>query len=70
MSKYHIREVTKRIDHKNPVSGHEWSTHEPTGSYEVAGGKCMPNRFRSFKKAEEHIAGLERLDMLMEELKQ
>lgn len=68
MSTYYIREVTKRIDHKNPITGHEWATYENTGSYEVAGGRCMPNRFKSLKKAQEHKAGLERLDKIAEEI--
>jgi hypothetical protein len=41
-----IREVFKRLDHHNPVSGHRWTDHGPTTSYEIVGplGVCAKAR--------------------------
>ena len=46
-----VRETFKRIDHKNPISGHEWSTHGPTTGYEVVGPCGVCSKHTSETKA-------------------
>jgi len=38
MSKVRIVPRTKTVWHRNPISGHEWSTQEPLKGFEVWGG--------------------------------
>jgi hypothetical protein len=37
VNKVRVREIFKRINKKNPISGHEWTEHSPTTGYEVVG---------------------------------
>jgi hypothetical protein len=46
--------------HRNPVSGHEWPTHENIESFSIVGGSSTGGTFRSLKKAEEHAEFLNR----------
>lgn len=47
MPEVRIREVFKRIEKHNPVSGHRWTEHGPTTSYEIAGPTGVCARARS-----------------------
>ena len=52
---YDICRKTKILNHKNKISGHEWSTAEPMQGYRVYGGKMANRDFRSVEKAKEAI---------------
>lgn len=44
---------SKTIWHKNPISGHEWSTQEPLEGFEVIGpGVCQATTHWTIKNAE------------------
>jgi hypothetical protein len=43
---------TKTVWHRNPYSGHEWSTQVPLKGYEVWGGGFFMRSFRTLKAAE------------------
>lgn len=51
MTTVRVRELCKRVHHKNPISGHEWTTQGPTTGHEVV-GKCGTHAvFKSEDKA-------------------
>lgn len=39
MPDIYITPKTKTIEHRNPLSGHVWTTEEPAKGYEVSGGR-------------------------------
>lgn len=44
MSQVRIREVFRRIEKHNPISGHSWIEHGPTTAYEVVGPTGVVSR--------------------------
>lgn len=55
--KYNVSPVTRIIEHRNPISGYQWVTHEIIPNcFEVAGPfVAQPRpRFRSEKAAQNH----------------
>jgi hypothetical protein len=42
-----VREVYRRIDCHNPVSGHRWTEHGPTTGYEVVGATGVLSKHRT-----------------------
>jgi len=46
-----IRSVFKKINKKNPISGHEWTEHGETTEYEVVGKCGVYARCKSYEKA-------------------
>lgn len=55
----YIREVYKRIDHHNPMSGHSWTTAGPTTGYEVIGAVGVSSMHTSETKAIKEAAELQ-----------
>lgn len=51
-----IREKFALLDEKNPISGHQWTSHGPTTSWEVVGPTGVLSTHRSEAKAEESKA--------------
>ena len=47
----YVTEVTKRVEHYNPISGHRWATYEPTSTFEVVGKWGFRQKFKSEAKA-------------------
>jgi hypothetical protein len=47
-----VREVFKRIDHSNPISGHCWTEHGDTIAFEVVGKSGVVSKHKTFKAAE------------------
>jgi len=52
MNKIIIAPRTKTVWHKNPISGHEWSTYEPLNGFEVSGGGFFTTTHFTRKSAE------------------
>ena len=42
--KFKITQSTKRTDHRNPISGHQWSVHHPVQRWEVSNGILTETR--------------------------
>ena len=59
MTTVRIREVYKRIDHYNPLSGHRWTTAGPTTGYEVIGAVGVSSFHTSETKAVKEAADLQ-----------
>lgn len=47
-----VADTFKTVWHKNPVSGHEWPEHIPTGKFHVSGGQS-DRTFNSKERAQE-----------------
>ena len=59
---YDISRRTKTIDHHNPISGHQWTTLEDIGGFEVQ-GQWLPSRnFNSLYACYKHIDFLVKFD--------
>lgn len=66
MNKYIISQNQKRIDCKNPISGHEWSEYRLIpNSYSVFGFMAISSRkFKSEKAAQLYIDALIRFEQI------
>uniref|UniRef100_A0A6M3M5V1 Uncharacterized protein n=1 Tax=viral metagenome TaxID=1070528 RepID=A0A6M3M5V1_9ZZZZ len=47
-----VTTIQRRIDHRNPISGHEWHTYGPVTGYEVRGPLGVISKHRSEARAE------------------
>ena len=47
-----IREVFKKTDRFNPVSGHRWTEHGETTAYQVIGNGVVHSRHRTHEAAD------------------
>ena len=61
-SRFRVVRCQRRVDHKNPISGHEWSTYELLQAFEVHGPFVMPNQFKTEKAAQAHADVLEQME--------
>jgi hypothetical protein len=52
MTKVTIREIFKKIDKTNPISGHQWSEHGDTAGYQVMGAVGVHSKHKTIKAAE------------------
>lgn len=53
---YSITRKTRRIDKRNPISGHQWAEYEYVNGFDLGGPYVLPNTsFRSVKKAMDHV---------------
>ena len=46
-----VRAIQKRIDKRNPISGHEWTEYGPVTGYEVVGPLGVWSKHKSEKAA-------------------
>lgn len=46
-----VRAIQKKLDKKNPVSGHEWTEYGPITGYEVVGPLGVWSKHKSEKAA-------------------
>jgi len=56
MNKATIAPRTKTVWHRNPISGHEWSTNEPLKGFEVSGAGFFTTNHSTMKSAETEVA--------------
>jgi hypothetical protein len=56
MSACRIRENFDRINHRNPVSGHEWVEHGPTTTWSVVGPVGVVSNHRTEAGAQTALA--------------
>lgn len=47
-----VTALRRRIDNRNPISGHEWATYGPVTGYEVRGPFGVISKHRSERRAE------------------
>jgi hypothetical protein len=52
MTTVSIREIFKKQNKVNPISGHEWIEHGPTTSFQVIGAVGVHSRHRTIVGAE------------------
>ena len=62
IGRYVIHRKTKTVWHRNPISGHVWSTDVPVKGFEVSGGKHFTTSHGSFKGAMREVEDLIALD--------
>lgn len=52
MTQVTIREIFKKVDEVNPISGHQWTEHGDTTGYQVIGAVGVHSKHRTIKTAE------------------
>ena len=52
MTTVSIREVFTKQNNVNPISGHEWTEHGPTTSFQVIGAAGVHSKHRTIAGAE------------------
>jgi hypothetical protein len=63
-----IREVFKITWHRNPISGHEWSEHGPTTSYEIVRDGRVVEKCKTQKKADKLLVEWQNFEKVHEKI--